>query len=145
MTLNRKLLKGMIFNFSSFVVLIAPTMVLFFINRDEWIVRGESTKITMGVLLGLLYAIFVMRGALKEVSSKTATLLSMFTFLGIVWFLDSVLAELFWVILSVIVGYMFYMVMSGIGQKHMTEYKAYRDEKVRITARQEAKEDIIGV
>jgi hypothetical protein len=145
MKLNKKLIKGMIFGFSSFIVLVAPTIVLFIINRDEWVTQGDSTKISLGVMLGLLYAIFVMRGALKEVNVKVATLLSMFTFLGIVWFLDSVIQDLFWVILSTIVGYIFYMIMSSIGEKHMREYKAYRDEKVRITARQEANEDLMGV
>lgn len=145
MKLNKKLIKGMIFGFSSFIVLVAPTIVLFIINRDEWVTQGDSTKISLGVMLGLLYAIFVMRGALKEVSVKVATLLSMFTFLGIVWFLDSVIQDLFWVILSTIVGYLFYMIMSSIGEKHMREYKAYRDEKVRIIARKEANEDLMGV
>lgn len=99
----------------------------------------------MGVLIGLLYAIFVMRGALKEVSVKIATLLSMFTFLAIVWFLESVIQDLFWVILSTIVGYIFYIFVSTIGERHMNEYKAYKDEKVRVQARQEANDDLIGV
>lgn len=143
MILN-KLLKGYLFTILSFVVLITPTLVLFGLNYDQWVV-GDSTKISMGVLIGLLYAIMVMRGALKEISVKFATLLSMFTFLAIVWFLDSVIEDLFWVILSTIIGYVFYIGVSSIGQKHLVEHKAYRDEKVRVTARKEASDDIIGV
>lgn len=144
-TLNKKLLKGWLYTLASFVVLVTPTIVLFIINRDEWVTQQEATKISMGVLLGLLYAIFVMRGALKEVSVKIATLLSMFTFLAIVWFLESVIQDLFWVILSTIVGYIFYIFVSIIGERHMNEYKAYRDEKVRVQARQEANDDLMGV
>lgn len=145
MTLNKKLLKGWFYTVLSFVVLVSPTLILFLANYDQWVTTQEATKISMGVLIGLLYAIMVMRGALKEVSPKVATLLSMFTFLAIVWFLDSVIADLFWVILSTIIGYIFYIFVSSIGGKHLVEYRAYRDEKVRITAREEASEDIIGV
>lgn len=145
MTLNKKLLKGWLYTFASFVVLVTPTLVLFLINREEWVTQQEATKISMGVLLGLLYAIFVMRGALKEISVKIATLLSMFTFLAIVWFLESVIQDLFWVILSTIVGYIFYIFVSTIGERHMNEYRAYRDERVRVQARQEANDDLMGV
>lgn len=143
-TLNKKLLKGWLFTILSFIALISPTLILFGANYEQW-VSGDSTKISMGVLLGLLYAVLVMQGALKEVSVKAATLVSMFTFLAIVWFLDSVIEDLFWVILSVIVGYIFYIFISNIGQRNMIEYKAYRDEKVRVSVRQEAEDDIIGV
>lgn len=145
MTLNRKLLKGWLYTVLSFVVLVSPTLILFLVNYEQWVTQQEATKISMGVLIGLLYAIMVMRGALKEVNAKIATLLSMFTFLAIVWFLDSVIEDLFWVILSTIIGYIFYIFVSSIGSKHLVEYRAYRDEKVRVIARQEAEEDIIGV
>lgn len=144
MTLNKKLLKGWLYTSLSFVALISPTLLLFAVNYNQWVV-GDSTKISIGVMIGLLYAILVMRGALKEVSVKAATLVSMFTFLAVVWFLDTIIEDLFWVILSVIVGYSFYIVIANIGQKHMTEYKAYRDEKIRVEVRKEAKDDLMGV
>lgn len=144
MTLNKKYIKGLLYNIASFAVLITPTAFLFLINRDQW-VEGDATKISIGVLIGLLYAILVMRGALKEVSPRIATLLSMFTFLAIVWFLGSIIQDLFWVILSVIIGYIFYMFIAMIGERHMQEYKAYKDEKVRVKVRQENNDDIMGV
>lgn len=144
MTLNKKYIKGLLYNIASFAVLITPTAFLFLINRDQW-VEGDATKISIGVLIGLLYAILVMRGALKEVSPRIATLLSMFTFLAIVWFLGSIIQDLFWVILSIIIGYIFYMFIAMIGERHMQEYKAYKDEKVRVKVRQENNDDIMGV
>lgn len=144
MTLNKKYIKGLLYNIASFAALITPTAFLFLINRDQW-VEGDATKISIGVLIGLLYAILVMRGALKEVSPRIATLLSMFTFLAIVWFLGSIIQDLFWVILSIIIGYIFYMFIAMIGERHMQEYKAYKDEKVRVKVRQENNDDIMGV
>lgn len=143
--MSKKLLKGVLLNTLSLIVLILPTIGLFILNAEKWVYQGEATKITVGVMVGLLYAIFVMRGALKEISPKIATLLSMFTFLAIIWFFDTILEDLFWVVLSVIIGYSFYLGISGIGQRHLNEYKAYRDEKVRVQARQEANDDLMGV
>ena len=125
--------------------MVSPTLILFIVNYDQWVTQQEATKISIGVLIGLLYTIFVMRGALKEVSTKAATLVSMFTFLAIVWFLDTILEDLFWVILSVIVGYIFYIFIANIGQRHMMEYKAYKDEKVRVAVRKETQDDLMGV
>lgn len=144
MTLSRKYFKGLLYSIASFVVLITPTALLFLINREQW-VEGDATKISIGVLIGLLYAILVMRGALKEVSTKVATLLSMFTFLAIVWFLGSIIDDLFWVILSIIIGYIFYMFVALIGERHMQEYKAYKDERVRVQVRKENNDDLMGV
>jgi len=144
-SMNKKLLSGYIYTSLSFVVLILPTLILFGINYDEWVVSGETTKISLGAILGLLYAITVMSGALKEVSPKVATLVSMIVFLMVIWFLESVIQDLFWVVLSVIVGYVLYMGISSIGQRQLNEYRAYKDEKIRVAVRKEAKEEIMGV
>lgn len=144
MIMNKKLVRGWFLTFLSFVLLISPSVSLFIINYDQW-VKDDAVKISMGVMLGMLYAIIIMRGALKEVSQKIATLMSMFVFLGIIWFLNSILEDLFWIVLSVIFGYIMYMIVSSIGERNITEYKAYKDEKVRVKARQEAKDDIVGV
>jgi hypothetical protein len=142
--MNKKLVRGWFLTFLSFVLLIAPSVSLFIMNYEVW-VQDDAVKISMGAMLGMLYAIIVMRGALKEISPKTATLMSMFVFLSIIWFLDSIVEDLFWVVLSVIVGYIMYTVVSSIGQQNINEYKSYKDEKTRIKARKEAQEDIVGV
>jgi len=143
--MNKKLLSGYIYTSLSFVVLILPTIILFGINYDDWVVSGETTKISLGAILGLLYAIAIMSGALKEVSPKVATLGSMIVFLMVIWFLESVIQDLFWVVLSVIIGYVLYMGISSIGQRQLNEYKAYKDEKIRVAVRKEAQDDILGV
>jgi len=144
-SMNKKLLSGYIYTSLSFVVLILPTIILFGINYDDWVVSGETTKISLGAILGLLYAIAIMSGALKEVSPKVATLGSMIVFLMVIWFLESVIQDLFWVVLSVIIGYVLYMGISSIGQRQLNEYKAYKDEKIRVAVRKEAQDDILGV
>ena len=143
--LNKKFLKGIFISILSFVLLILPTVILFMVNYESWVVSGESTKISIGAMLGLLYAVFVMKGAFKDISPKIATLISMGIFISIVWFLDSIMQDLFWVLLSVMIGYIFYIVVSSIGKRELDQYKSYRDEKSRIYARKEAQEDILGV
>lgn len=143
--MNKKLLSGYIYTSISFVVLILPTIILFGINYDDWVVNGETTRISLGAILGLLYAIVIMSGALKEISPKVATLGSMIVFLMVIWFFESVIQDLFWVVLSVIIGYVMYMGISSIGQRQLNEYKAYKDEKIRVAVRKEAQDEIIGV
>jgi hypothetical protein len=127
------------------MALMFPTVVLFIANYDEWVISGESTKIALGVMLGILYALLVMKGALKEISPKIATLLSMFTFLAIIWFLDSMIEDLFWVVASVILGYIFYIFVSTIGSKYLHEYNVRKDEIIKQKVVTEIQKDVGNV
>lgn len=143
--MNKKLFAGVVYTGLSFVAMILPTVILFAINYEEWVVSGETTKISLGAMLGLIYAVFVMNGALKEISPKIATLISMVVFLMVIWFLESVIQELFWVVLSVIGGYVLYIGISALGQRQLNEYRVYKEEKIRVQVRKQAQEDIMGV
>lgn len=141
----KKLFQGYILTSLSFVAMILPTVILFIINYEDWVVSGETTKISLGAMLGLIYAIFVMNGALKEISPKLATLISMVVFLMVIWFLESVIQDLFWVTLSVIAGYVCYIGISSLGANQIQQYRIYKDEKIRAKVRKQAQDEIIGV
>ena len=142
---KKKIFLGYFIVFLSILSLFIPLTCLFIHNYDIW-VKQDATKITMGVMLGLIYAIFVLKGALKEISSKLATLLSMAVFAGVVWFLDSMIKDLFVVILMIIIGYVLYLILSTIGNRMIKNGNVYREEKIRTKARREAREDeMLGV
>jgi hypothetical protein len=143
--MNKNLIKGILYNTLSIISLFFPIAILFIIKWDEWVTVQESIKVSMGAIIGLGYAIFVMRGALKDMAPKTATLISMSTFLIIIWFFDSLLNDLFWIVLALICGYVLYIIISYIGQKHIESFYISKDEKIRVKIRKEANDDLIGV
>lgn len=144
--MSKKLFKGILFSFLSIVVLVLPLGVLFYFRYDEWVVYGESTQVVTGVVIGLVYAVLVIKGALKSISSKISALINMFVVLIIIWFLDSIMDDLFWIVLAMNVGYILFLIVSAIAQSYLEYNKAYRNERARIQARKEINEDeIIGV
>jgi len=99
----------------------------------------------MGVMIGLFYILLVMKGALKDIDKRITTLVSMLVMLGVVWFIDDIIADLFWIIASGIIGYVLYLILYLFGKKDLDYYKAYRNEKARVVARQETSNIIEGV
>ncbi len=145
-SMNKKLYRGYLLTMLSFLALVTPTLILFLINFDTYIVSsGETTKISLGAMIALIFALFVMNGAFKEMNTRFATLISMSVFLIIIWFLESIIKDLFWVTLSVIVGYVGYIIISSFGKSQLTEYNIYKDEKLRAKVRKQAQDEIIGV
>jgi hypothetical protein len=143
--MNKKLFNGYLLTILSFLVLVTPTLILFFINYETYIVSGETTKISLGAMLGLIFTLFIMNGAFRELNTRIATLVSMIVFLIIIWFLESIIKDLFWVTLSVIVGYVFYLITSSFSKTQINEYNIYKDEKIRAKIRKQAQDEIVGV
>lgn len=143
--MNKKLLNGILYTIFSILGLALPTLILIYIKRDEWITVETGTSISIGVMIGLAYVLLLMRGALKDIDKRIVTLLSMFVFLGIVWFIDAIIADLFWIISSAIVGYILYLILSLIGRKDLNYYKSYKDERARVYARNEVNQEIGNV
>jgi hypothetical protein len=143
--MNKKLFGGYLLTILSFLVLVTPTLILFFINYDTYIVSGETTKISLGAMLGIIFTLFIMNGAFRELNTRVATLISMIVFLIIIWFLESIIKDLFWVTLSVIVGYVFYLIISSFSKTQINEYNIYKDEKIRAKIRKQAQDEIVGV
>lgn len=142
---KKKLFWGYLLALLSFLFLIAPTLILFLINFDTYVVSGETTKISLGAMIALIFALFVMNGAFREMNTRFATLISMVVFLIIIWFLESIIKDLFWVTLSIIVGYVFFIIISSLGKTQINEYNIYKDEKLRAKVRKQTQDEIIGV
>ena len=62
--------------------------------------------------------------------------------LVVVWCFDSIITDLFWIILSSIIGYVLYLVLNIIGKRDLVYYKDYRSESARVMARKDAAEAV---
>ena len=53
----------------SFIALILPNMVLFVVKRNEYFVHGAD-KISMGAMILLVFSLFMVKGALKDLDKR---------------------------------------------------------------------------
>lgn len=140
--MTKKYIFGVVLNLFAVIMFFVPFGILFFAKYDEWVTVAEGTSISAGVMIGLVYGILVLRGALKDMSPKITTLISMGVFLAVVYFLDSIMSDLFWIVLSLMGGYVFFLIFSAWGKRTIELAKIYGDEKMRVVARTD---DISGI
>jgi len=141
--MRSKMIWGWIFTIIGVIMFFAPFVALFIVKQNEWVERANSDEITVGVIIGLMYAILALRGALKSVSPRVTTLITMVVFVSIFYFLDSIMNDLFWISLAVLAGYVFFWAFTAIGGRLREVAKIYADEGVKIKARKEAEESTL--
>lgn len=140
--MTKKYIFGILLNVFAVVMFFVPFGILFIAKYDEWVTVASGTSISTGVIIGLVYGVLVLRGALKDMSPKVTTLISMGVFLAVIYFLDSIMADLFWIVLSLMGGYLMFIMFAAWGKRTIEHAKVYGDEKMRVIARTD---DISGI
>jgi len=136
--MTKKYIFGVLLTIAAVIAFFVPFGILFFMKYDQWVTTTETTEISIGVILGLIYGVLVLRGALKQVSPKVVTLISMGVFLALLYFFDTIINDLFFIVLSLMIGYIFFIGLSAWGKRQMEIAKIYADEGIKISARQAA-------
>lgn len=135
--MTKKYIFGVLLSVFAVILFFVPFAILFFTKQDEWVTVAEGTSISTGVIIGLIYGVLVLRGALKDMSPKFVTLISMSVFLAVIYFLDSIMADLFWIVLSLMGGYILFIGFSAWGKRTIELAKVYGDETMRVVARKD--------
>jgi len=120
-------------------MLIAPFVALCVYNRDKWFI-GNTTKTWMGLIVGLIYIVLIMSKALKEINKNLQVTLTLCVATCISYFLSVIIADLTWVMMSGVVGWVLFMVFDAIAKRDLNYYKTYVEEHARVEARKEAQE-----
>ena len=118
--------------------MLAPMGVWFFLNRAEYFTPSQSSDLAMGLIIGLVFCLALIAGAFKQIDKRFSTVIMLGVLLGIVYFLEPIINDLFFIILAALVGYIIFMVFSSLGNRALKFHSAYSDEKMRVEARTEA-------
>lgn len=143
--MRKKLISGIILYAMSIVLLVLPIIILFIIRKDVYFVDGNETDITMGGILGMGYALLLVSGAFKDIDKRFSTLIGMCIMLGVVWFLEAIMSDMFWVVLCGIIGYVLYIGLSTWGKYYINYARGYNNERARVDARKDARKDYEGL
>ena len=137
--------RAVIFTVLSIIFLIAPLGVWLYINRAEYFTTRNVDKLSIGLILMMLFVGLMIFGALKELDKR----ITIFMTLGIItllsFLLDPILDDLTWISICALIGYAFYLPLSTIGRANWNYHKVYKNEKIKIEARKEAQDDSFGV
>lgn len=138
--MKKKLIRGIILEIVSFLALLIPMVILTIINKDKWFIHGAD-KISIGFIIALIFAILLLKGAFKNVDNRLTTLGTLFVLLILVWCFQTIMDDLFWVILCSIFGYAAYLLVNLFARKDLLYVKEYKSEKARMDARLDAKKE----
>lgn len=129
---------GIFFRALAIVLLVTPIFALAIYKKDIWIINDYTTdKISLGLIIALLFCLGLLKGAFKSLDKRLITAGSLLTFAVIVWLFDSIIDDLFWIILCAFVGYIFYLIFDGIGSNLYKKSKIYEEENIRTQARKD--------
>lgn len=127
---------GILLKVLAIILLVTPIVVLSVLNKDEWIISEQTTtKLSLGFIIALLFCIGLLKGAFKSLDKRLITAATLLTFSVIVWLLDSIIQDLFWILLCAFIGYILYLIFDSIGSKLYETAKIYSQEKIRAQAR----------
>lgn len=119
----------------SLVAVIAPLLCWIIFNRDTYL-RGETASNTgIGLVLSVVFILCILRGAFKNFNKNFNTIIWLGSFLGLTYFLDAILKDLFWILLFAIIGYLFYMPCEYLASVNKRRADIASDEKIKEDVR----------
>lgn len=139
--MKKRLVRGVLLEIISFLALLIPIFILTLINKDKWFIHGAD-KISLGFIIALIFAVLLLKGAFKNVDNRLTTIGVLFVLLILVWCFQTIMDDLFWVILCSIFGYGAYLLVNIFARKDLNYVKEYKSEKARMDARLDAKKAV---
>ena len=137
----KKAIKGILLTALSFIALVMPLAILMFLKRNEWFAfEVDGTKVSVGFIIALVFALCLLKGAFKELDKRFTTIFVLGIMSVITWLLDSIIQDLTLILICSIIGYVLYIVLNSFGKTSIDYAKEYRKEKARMEARNETKE-----
>ena len=74
----RRRIRGILLTALSFIALILPLAIVCIWKRDVWFaVRVETTKVSIGFILALIFALCMLNGAFKELDNRFTTIFTL--------------------------------------------------------------------
>ena len=134
----KKKILGYAFLILAVTLFFTPFTILMIIRGEEWFKVAGDADLIVGVMLGLFYAILVLKGALKYISNMIAGLISLIIFTSIFYFIRAIINDLFWISLSVLIGFVLFWALAAFGKRQIEIAKIYTDEGYKIKAREAA-------
>ena len=142
---KKSLINAIIFRTLAIILLIAPMIVLTVCRKDVWFVKEQNVnKMSIGFIIALIFSLLMLKGAFKNLDKRVVPMIVMATFAVITWLLDSIINDIFWVLLCSLIGYILYIAVDSVGTHYMRIYKEYSGEKIRAIARRDYEQEEIN-
>ena len=142
---KKSLINAIIFRTLAILLLIAPMIVLTVCRKDVWFVKEQNVnKMSIGFIIALIFSLLMLKGAFKNLDKRVVPMIVMATFAVITWLLDSIINDIFWVLLCSLIGYILYIAVDSVGTHYMRIYKEYSGEKIRAIARRDYEQEEIN-
>jgi hypothetical protein len=137
----KKKLLGILLTTLSFVALVMPILILMIYKRNEWFaVSVDTTKVSIGFIVALVFALCLLKGAFKELDKRFCTIFALGIVAVITWLLEAIIQDITIVLIAAIIGYILYIVINSFGKKELNYVKEFNSERARVDARREAQE-----
>lgn len=134
--MTRRYIFGYLFHIFSIILFVLPITLLIIFKHDDWVTqKGDGMSIAVGVIIGIVYAVLVLKGLLKFISPKISFIISLAVFSAVFYFFDSIINDLLFISLSVLIGAILFFVFNAIAKRQLEIAKIFADEQIKMLAR----------
>lgn len=138
-----KLRTGRILQALAFVGLLTPFFLLLLIRKDVYFSTATDTlKISLGVIIGIAYALILVIKAISEVNKYVKPLIALVVFTIITYLFKSIINDLFIILLTLVIGYLIFLILMTIASKLIDDGKEYKKTFIREKAKRDYAENI---
>ena len=108
----KKLVVGRLFQVLAFIGLIMPFCLLLLIKKDIYFKTATDTlKISLGVMIGMAYALILIIKALSEINKYVKPLVTLVVITLITFLFQSIIKDLFLILLTLVIGYILFLIL----------------------------------
>lgn len=119
----------------SIVAVITPILLWIVFNRDTYLRGSTAVNTGIGFTLSMVFILCILKGAFKNINKNFNIIIWLGSFLGLTYFLDAVLKDLFWILLFAIIGYLLYMPCEYLASVNKRRADIASDEKIKEDVR----------
>lgn len=136
----RRRIRGILLTALSFITLILPLAIVCLWKRNEWFAaQVETTKVSIGFIIALIFALCLLNGAFKSLSNNFTTIFTLGIFAVVTYLMDSIIQDLTIILIAAMIGYGLYLIINSFGKRDLDYVKEFTNERARMDARNEAR------
>lgn len=121
----------------SLVAVSLPLILWVVFKRDTYFRGGGAVNVGIGFSLTMAFILCILKGAFKNINKNLNTIIWLGAFLAITGFLDTILSDLFWILLFAIIGYIMYIPCEYLASINKRRADVASDEKIKQDVRSE--------
>lgn len=134
-------LKAVLLYLLAFLLLIAPIGYLVWYRKDVYFAETSPLQITVGLLIALGFAIFMILKGFGSINKDFKTLITLGVLTGIIVLLDVFIADLMYIMPMLFIGWALFIIPKWLAGRYWAKANVKSDQYIIEQVKREVRKD----